>query len=225
MTTDGATINEMRSGNGQLLLVRHTQIADDFVGLCYGASDVPLSAAGESHARKIAISLCEENPSVVVHSGLARARYLAEEVARLVGVDVVCDPRLQELNFGAWELRSWDDIFTEVGHGMSRLILEPDTLCAPGAESANQVLERMLSWIHEIGHSSLETDHARAGCVGVEQACEDRVVVAVSHGVQISALRGAIEGHDAASWPDIMPGYGEVLRLDLPVVLPASLQV
>lgn len=191
--------NDTREGRGELLLVRHTQIAEPFRGKCYGASDIPLSPEGEVHARELAAELAFEQPALVVHSGLSRARFLAEEVARHAGISAVVDPRLREMNFGAWELRTWDDIFSDVGHRMARLIHEPDTICSDGAESANEVRRRMVSWAQELGGGSL--------------------VVAVSHGGPISALRGTLNGSAAAKWPDLMPSYGEVMRFALPLSL------
>ena len=101
MSDDGKAIH----GSGELLLVRHTEISAQYHGVCYGASDVPLSDGGQDHARELAVKLADEKPGLVVHSGLSRARFLADDVARLAGADSVCDARLREMNFGAWELR------------------------------------------------------------------------------------------------------------------------
>ncbi len=182
---------------GRLILVRHTQVAAHLSGICYGASDVALSAEGEAHANALAVSLAREGPAVVLHSGLSRARYLAEQIARHAGVELLCDARLLEMNFGAWELRSWDDIFLEVGHGMSRLVHEPDSYCAPGGETANDVRDRMISW--------------------VSQLPADKNIVAVGHGGAICTLRGTLAGAPSSKWPDFMPTFGEIVHIRLPI--------
>ena len=142
------------SGNkpGRLILVRHTQIKPQFKDLCYGASDIELSQDGKQHARELAITLARERPTIIVHSGLSRARFLALEIARHAGLNATTDERLKEMDFGQWELRSWDNIFKDVGHEMSKLIHEPDTYCPPGGETAHAVRDRMSAW-----HKSYQT--------------------------------------------------------------------
>lgn len=184
--------------NGVLLIVRHTKVAARYDGVCYGASDVELAPEGELHAQQVAMSVSSHKPDVVVHSGLQRTRMLAEEIGRLAGVEVTSDARLREMNFGSWELRTWDDIFEDVGHAFGKLITEPDAYAAPGGETAHDVRARVMAWAQELP----------AG----------KTVVAVAHGGSIGALRGTIMGATADGWPQLVPGFGEVVRLPLPLV-------
>lgn len=126
----------------RLLLVRHARV-QLAAGLCYGASDVP---ADPEHTQQVAEALAAALPSsaAVRVSGLARARQMADAVGaqRPDLAEVQPDARLNEMNFGQWELQPWDAIprsafdawmadFTDHRFG--------------GAESTQQVLDRVAA--------------------------------------------------------------------------------
>lgn len=87
-----------------MYLLRHTRVAVP-AGVCYGRADVPLAddftAAAEAARRGLPAGLQR-----IVTSPSSRCRRLAAALA----ASPVVDPRLQELDFGAWELRRWDDL-------------------------------------------------------------------------------------------------------------------
>ncbi len=176
-----------------LIMVRHTAVAERYKGLCYGASDIELSPEGERHARECAEALASLKPTHLFHSGLSRARVMADRIAELTRTVPIEDARLAEINFGSWELRSWDEIFAEVGHDMARLISEPDTFAPPGGETAHAVRDRVSAW-----RSALPTDGR---------------IVAVSHGGPIGAIRGTDAGFPASRWPGLVPAHGEQVQL------------
>jgi alpha-ribazole phosphatase len=86
-----------------LYLVRHPQ-PDVPPGLCYGASDVPVS---ETELARVHKNLAIPSGLPVYASPLQRCALLAE---RLAPGRVTLDTRLAEMNFGAWELRPWSEI-------------------------------------------------------------------------------------------------------------------
>jgi alpha-ribazole phosphatase len=90
-----------------LYLVRHPQ-PDVAPGLCYGASDVPVTDTelARVHAGlALPHDLPHDLPTFA--SPLQRCALLAE---RLAPGRVTLDARLAEMDFGAWELRPWTDI-------------------------------------------------------------------------------------------------------------------
>lgn len=94
----------------RLWLLRHARVTLE-AGLCYGASDV--SADPEltvAAARHWAARLPDGARWCV--SGLGRARQLAESIRTIRPSlpEVLRDTRLNEMNFGQWELQSWDAI-------------------------------------------------------------------------------------------------------------------
>jgi alpha-ribazole phosphatase len=92
-----------------LLLIRHarTAAAD---GLCYGCSDIPAPPeATQSVARDIAPRLPAD--ALLVSSPLSRCTALAQALIALrPDLRMTLDPRIAEMDFGAWEQRRWSDI-------------------------------------------------------------------------------------------------------------------
>lgn len=92
----------------KLWLLRHARVELE-PGLCYGASDVPANGELTRQAAQAAAALLPPGLPVRV-SGLGRAQQLAQALGHLrpdLGAAVV-DTRLNEMDFGRWELQPWD---------------------------------------------------------------------------------------------------------------------
>ncbi|HET6884339.1 MAG TPA: histidine phosphatase family protein [Pirellulales bacterium] len=182
-------------GNSRrVILVRHGCVAERYHGICYGSSDIELSDEGHRQTCALAAGLSALDITHLFHSGLARARLLAEMLAGTTGLEPVCVPALREINFGHWELRSWEDIFAEVGEAMAGLIQAPATFRPPAGETAYELRDRVLDWYGQL---------PREG-----------TIVAVAHGGPIAALRGSLADIPVAEWPALVPAYGEWVELD-----------
>lgn len=87
-----------------LILIRHTRplVA---AGVCYGVSDLDCAESFEAEAADILARL----PPVerILSSPLRRCLRLAERLAEGRGVPPTVDPRLREMDFGAWEGQAW----------------------------------------------------------------------------------------------------------------------
>lgn len=89
----------------KLWLLRHARV-DLAPGICYGASDISADVEHTHQAANAAAAVLPVQLSVRV-SSLSRARVLADQLCTLrpdLGTPLV-DPRLSEMNFGAWEGR------------------------------------------------------------------------------------------------------------------------
>jgi broad specificity phosphatase PhoE len=175
---------------GRIILVRHTAVAAHWKGRCYGRSDAGLSRDGREQARAIAGALAAFAPDVIISSPLRRARFLAHLIAREHGdVDVRHDDRLRECFFGAWEGRSWDDIYRETGDAMMGLVQEPETFRPGGdGETTFDLRDRAMAWLGSV-----------AG---------NKTVLAVCHGGPIAAIRGTLENAPVDRWPSLIPQTG-----------------
>lgn len=87
-----------------LTLIRHTRVLAS-EGLCYGRTEVPLAPTFQAEADAVRCQLGAQ-PKIVYSSPAARCRSLAE----VLGSDIRIDERLQELDFGNWENRRWNDL-------------------------------------------------------------------------------------------------------------------
>lgn len=93
----------------KLWLVRHAQVALP-EGRCYGASDVPVQPGA---SRLAAAQLVRQWPAglTIWHSPLSRCELLAHALQAFEPDFMLKpDPRLRELDFGAWEGQAWSDI-------------------------------------------------------------------------------------------------------------------
>lgn len=134
-----------------LWLVRHPRTAVP-EGVCYGSSDVEVDPRFAEEAGELISLVREDAPEVVYSSPLRRCRLLAERI----GFPRV-DHRLQELHFGRWELRSWNEIErTDLDQWRDQIL----TWRAPGGESVVELAERVTTFL-----ADLEASQAANACV------------------------------------------------------------
>jgi broad specificity phosphatase PhoE len=176
-----------------LVLVRHARVADRYRGICYGRSDVELGPEGLAESDRLAEILSGWPIRNLVTSGATRAGAIAERIAVRTGLELTVEPALLERDFGAWELRSWDSIYEEVGDAMHGLIHQPETYRPPGGETTAELRARAISW------------YARRPREGL--------VVAIGHGGPIAAIRGTLAGKEPVDWLDLIPRPGSWVRL------------
>ncbi|SIO28574.1 alpha-ribazole phosphatase [Rhodovulum sp. ES.010] len=139
-----------------LILLRHTA-PDVAPGTCYGRLDL---APGPDFAAEAA-EIITRLPLVtrLLTSPLRRCRSLAEEIGRARGLTVEIEPRLIEIDFGAWEGLPWDAVPRS----------ELDAWAADfwqarshGGESVGQFTARVAGFLAEQGAASdwLAVTHA-----------------------------------------------------------------
>jgi probable phosphoglycerate mutase len=140
-----------------------------------GRQPIGLSDAGRAQSRALVPLLRTLAPDRVLTSPLARARETAEIIATALRLPLALEPDLVELDFGAWEGRSYDDLVVDPAYlAFSR---EPGVASPPGGESVGAAQARALA---AVGRALASTPHGRV-CV-------------VSHGdilrlVLVAALR------------------------------------
>ena len=176
-----------------IYMIRHTSV-DVPKGTCYGHTDVSVAASFEQEAEAVRERIDGLSFDKVFTSPLSRCRQLA---AFCGFPDAQVDKRLREINFGAWEMRTFDDLFDH----------EPDFAqwCEdgryiyqnpPGGESMADVLARF-------------DDFLREQICGKPFQC----VALFCHGGLLSLAEGRRKGGAAIDADLTMFPYGHVLRL------------
>ncbi|MEM7508402.1 MAG: alpha-ribazole phosphatase family protein [Pseudomonadota bacterium] len=124
-------------------------------GICYGRLDVPLRPGA---AAEIAGTL-KTLPKVsrVISSPAQRCRRLADAIGRFHGVEVEADPRLWELNFGAWEGQRWDMIDRGESDPWAA---DPMHVAPPGGETFAKLLARVEAALKNIPPDAAVVTHA-----------------------------------------------------------------
>ena len=130
----------------RVILIRHTRVAVPD-GVCYGQTDVPLAPTFEADAAGILTRL-PWPPGEIWSSPATRCLRLAEKLAPARNPAAAnnnpsaihADPRLLELNFGAWENRAWKDFHCPQSEAWA---LDPWTQRPPGGETAAELWRRV----------------------------------------------------------------------------------
>lgn len=183
----------------KLWLLRHAPVQLD-PGVCYGASDVPADDALSLHAAQRAAATLPWGLPVWV-SGLRRARQLAAHL-QSVRPDLApprVDARLNEMNFGRWELHLWSAVPRAE---FDAWLADFANYRFGGVESSQDVIDRVAAVMADL-RASLG---ANAQAVWITHA-------GVIRAAQYIASCGAIRILDAGQWPHWAPDPGESMKL------------
>jgi broad specificity phosphatase PhoE len=150
--------------------------------------DISINTAGRRQAEALARRLAPVRFDRVVTSPLFRAR---ETAALLVwGVPIEADPRLREMDYGAWEGRTYAQVEESDRELRRDWELSPDVIACPGGESGNAVATRLRSFLADMleDHRRCQAKAAfRAATSGLgaradaSQGPPGRPVLAVGH--------------------------------------------
>ena len=183
----------------KLWMLRHARV-ELAPGICYGCSDVPAHAEHtESCARAAALQLPKLLPVWVY--GLRRAKQMADVLHRLrpdLG-EPRTDTRLNEMDFGLFELQAWDAI--------PRAALDAWTAdfahhLFGGAESTQMVIDRVAHALDDLRSSDV-TQTLWITHAGVIRA------------VHFLRTHGARPIENTGQWPLEAPAPGALICLDL----------
>ena len=171
----------------RLILVRHPKPRCE-AGICYGRLDLECEldalAAAVLRLRELALT------SHVFTSPARRAR----ELAIRLSAEAAVDDRLQELDFGAWEGRRWEELGREAIEAWRQGL--PDS-APPNGETLIAMAARCASWL-----KSLQP--------------RERPVLAVTHGGPIRVIRAILEGKEILTYFAVPVPFAEPIELLLP---------
>lgn len=129
----------------EIYLIRHTSV-EAAKGLFYGHTDVALkdSALEEIQAvyQKLAKS-CDLSSLQVISSPATRCTTLAKAFTD----NFVVDSRLWELNFGDWEMKSWNELPSDIAQTWMADFVNINT---PNGESFKEMSVRIISFLEEM---------------------------------------------------------------------------
>lgn len=163
-------------GVQRIWLVRHGQTAWNEQGRFCGHTDIPLSALGRRQARKLASQLQHRPITAIYSSDMSRARETAEIIPKKRPIDITVSSTWREINFGAWEGLTYDEIAATF-HEQLGFFTDPEHYAPPQGETLTEVLQRVMSALHEI----MQHEH-------------EGEIVLVSHGGTLRGLLCALLG-------------------------------
>ncbi len=136
-----------------LALIRHGATPWNEAGRIQGRADVSLSEGGRRGLAGLGPPAALDG-AAWVSSPLRRAT----ETAQLLGATAVrSEPRLIEMDWGAWEGRSLVELRTELGSAMRANEDSGLDFTPPRGESPRDVQKRIAPWLREIGRANAAT--------------------------------------------------------------------
>ena len=175
----------------EVYLIRHTSV-DVAPGVCYGQTDVPLRPTFEAEAAVCNEQLQSFAPfDAVFTSPLSRCVRLATFCGY---PDAIRDRRIMEINFGAWEMKAFDEIQDS---RLQEWYADALHVAATDGESFATQYERVSHFLDEL-----------------KQQPWQRVALFAHGGVLISAqiYAGLITPEEAFS---ALTPYGGIIRIEL----------
>ncbi len=178
-----------------ILLVRHAHT--DMAGRFCGRADPDLSILGQQQLPEIVQRIGTWPFTRVYSSSLIRARRTAEAIAASRCLKVNVRSGLNEMSFGAWEGRSWDEIEALYPADAARWLHDHPAGTATGGELLVDFQQRVLNEFQELAREAQHTSIA---------------VVAHAGFIRAALVLGA--GFDAAGAWSLPLEYGSLTELN-----------
>lgn len=179
----------------EIYLVRHTSVSV-LPGYAYGQTDVPLGDTFEEEAAAVKKNL----EKYQTEDGRPFGKVWTSPLTRCVRLATYCgyadaqrDDRLKEIDFGEWEMKSWEEISSD-----------------PRAEAW------FADWLHvpTPGGESLSDQYRRVSCFLEEiKTGSEKTVCLFAHGGVLTCARVWAGEYSLEKAFQNVPSYGAVIRL------------
>ena len=134
----------------KLILIRHGETLHNVAGIAQGWNDSALSQRGEEQVARLTERVATMNADAIISSPLGRALSTANVLARACRLEVTTLDELREMNYGAWEGRSFLDVRRQEASSYEEWIANADCPCPGGGESHNDVRKRFAAALEKI---------------------------------------------------------------------------
>lgn len=132
-------------------LMRHGNTKYNGQGLLLGKTDIGLLDTNDPNIIRWKDYLKTVSIQNIIHSGMIRTRDTAELINQYLDYDISVnsDSRLRELDFGEWELKSYDWLYKNQQDRLSEWIDNPYKNSPPSGETLNELKDRLTSCLDE----------------------------------------------------------------------------
>lgn len=183
----------------RLLLIRHATTGAANHGRMVGSTDVPADPAGLIEAGRLPEVLAAFQPQACYCSPMRRARQTAQKLtSAFAGADRPCiEPLLREINFGRWEMQTWQEIMAAEDAAMIERWGRYTDFVFPGGEAVKDFIDRVGQALEKL------------------RVAEEREIAVVTHGGVIRTMICLSLGLDARNYLlfNVQPGTVTVLDL------------
>lgn len=165
----------------KLYLVRHGETELNVKKVYYGSTDCALTDNGKAQAMSLRNIFETMSLNVVLESPLLRAKDTATLLLGENPVTRICDNRLKELNFGAWEGKSWQELQGDETY--EKWCVDWQTTRPPEGESFLDLSTRVRAFYEELIKREEET-----------------VLIVAHHAVLQQLMACLLEADSASCW-------------------------
>ena len=161
-----------------IYLIRHAEAEGNLYRIAQGQDNSNLTDRGWRQVRALEKRFAEERINAVYASDLYRTCATASSITKPHGLPLRREKGLREICVGVWERRTWGDIDRRWPEQMAYFGSRPDLWHVEGAETPQQVLERVLETVRRIA-----------------AAHDGETVALFSHGYAIRLLLAHLQGY------------------------------
>lgn len=173
--------------------LRHGETTWNAEGRLCGRTDVPLSDVGRRQAQFLALRFKPILVKVLYSSPLSRALETARVIGQAIGREPVVDRRLAELNYGAWEGGTFEEIKRAAPNAYRAWDADPGSLAPSEGETGAQLIERVSPFLADVAQR-----HQSGNIVVVCHKTVCRLLACHIMGVPLSEYRRRIPMENAA---------------------------
>lgn len=186
----------------RLIFVRHGETELNRTGKLRGLADVKLNERGHAQALAVAGRLSEIELAAIYASPLSRMMHTAEAIAAGRPLIVTREDRLRDIDYGAWEARTPDDIERNGPKSFRRWRADPGAVTIPGGERLSAVRRRVHAVVRDLAKR-----HPGDTVVVVGHDVIGRVLLALVLGMPLRGIWRIAQDNGALDVVDVRAGY------------------
>jgi len=161
----------------EIYLIRHAQAEGNIYRMMQGHWDGKITEAGREQISVLAERFKDVPVAALYSSDLSRAVETAQAITKYHPLQVITDPRLREMNMGAWEKNFLGNHIHYRPDEVEKFSNDLENWHAEGSESSAQVTARAMAALKDIA-----------------EANDGKIVAAVSHGITTRCIISAVLG-------------------------------
>ena len=179
----------------KIYLIRHGETSWNTLGRLQGRTDIELNENGIRLAKITGEKLKDVHFDLAIASPLKRAYETAGLVLGERNIPILTDERIEEISFGEWEMKSWDELSSDPRS--KAWFNDWINIPAPSGESLQDQYNRVSHFLDEIRRSSLQK------------------VCLFTHGGVLICAHVYAGKYDLKEAFRNVPSYGTVIKLEL----------
>lgn len=185
------------------LIIRHGQTLWNHVARYQGHTDTPLSDTGCTQAKLLSQRLAAQPLQAIYASDLQRALETARIIAEPHDLTVQTLPQLREINFGAWEGLTYQEIKAKFSDLADMYYSSPGNVRIPDGETFRDLMERAYGAV-----TDLVKRYDSSTIAIVTHGGTIRTIICAVLGIDLNNLIRIRQDNRALNVIDFYEGYG-----------------